>query len=260
MPWLDSKPVASLAESVHSGAHDWRLCCRAVLTIQSYRRMLPVRRQYLRQRSAAIALQAGERGRRARKDCKELKRRHYAAIKVQVRRPSSYLPEISASFLESMSSVPRGLSLSSSCSVLDTASVLLAASCGNCSEKWWASLQMLSPVLLAGRGAWAPAAHGLHARHGGGADHPDWPAALAAQPPRLCAHNRAALPRGARRGCGRCRGRAGGRCQRCCGGETAQREGQLCSYQGMDISRLRCLDMNLHRQALNCYLRDSPSI
>lgn len=78
-----------------------------MLTIQSYLRMLPVRRQFMRQRSAAIALQAGERGRRARKDYKELKQRHSAAIKVQVRRPSLYLPEISASYLESLSSVPR---------------------------------------------------------------------------------------------------------------------------------------------------------
>lgn len=58
--------------------------CRAVLTIQSYRRMLPVRRRFLQQRRAAIMLQAAERGRRARKDYIELKTRHRAAIKVQV--------------------------------------------------------------------------------------------------------------------------------------------------------------------------------
>ena len=59
--------------------------CRAVLTIQSIRRMLPVRRRFLRQRRAAVSLQAGERGRSARKDFKVLKQRHHAAIKVQVR-------------------------------------------------------------------------------------------------------------------------------------------------------------------------------
>ena len=59
--------------------------CRAVLTIQSIRRMLPVRRRFLRQRRAAVSLQAGERGRSARKDFKVLKQRHRAAIKVQVR-------------------------------------------------------------------------------------------------------------------------------------------------------------------------------
>ncbi len=58
--------------------------CRAVLSIQSIRRMLPVRRRFLRQRRAAVSLQAGERGRSARKDFKVLKQRHRAAIKVQV--------------------------------------------------------------------------------------------------------------------------------------------------------------------------------
>ena len=46
--------------------------------------MLPARRQFLQMRRAAIRVQAGERGRQARKDFKELKTRHRAAIKIQV--------------------------------------------------------------------------------------------------------------------------------------------------------------------------------
>ena len=55
--------------------------------------MLPVRRQFLRTRRAAIRLQAGERGRKARKDFKELKRRHRAAIKIQVENSFSFVTQ-----------------------------------------------------------------------------------------------------------------------------------------------------------------------
>ena len=79
-------PVASGAAQQHVQALMQEFVwCRAVLTIQSIRRMLPVRRRFLRQRRAAVRLQAGERGRSARKDFKVLKQRHRAAIKVQVR-------------------------------------------------------------------------------------------------------------------------------------------------------------------------------
>ena len=80
--------VPALEQKLYWDAiHMHRCCCvprRAVLTIQSYRRMLPVRRQFLQTRRAAVRLQAGERGRKARKDFKELKRRHRDAIKIQV--------------------------------------------------------------------------------------------------------------------------------------------------------------------------------
>ena len=81
-----SKPSAVHASLKGSGSRSrqW-LPCRAVLTIQSYRRMLPVRRHFLRTRSAAVSLQAGERGRKARRDYKELRQRHRAAIRVQAR-------------------------------------------------------------------------------------------------------------------------------------------------------------------------------
>jgi hypothetical protein len=58
--------------------------------------MLPVRRRFLRQRSAAVTLRAGERGRRARKGYRELKQRHHAALKIQVWEPSLHLTQISA--------------------------------------------------------------------------------------------------------------------------------------------------------------------
>lgn len=57
--------------------------CRAVLLIQSYRRMLPVRRAFLRARAASVKIQAAERGRVARREYKELKRRNAAAIRLQ---------------------------------------------------------------------------------------------------------------------------------------------------------------------------------
>lgn len=58
---------------------------RAVLLIQSYRRMLPVRRAFVAARAASVQIQAAERGRVARRDFAELKRRHAAATRVQTR-------------------------------------------------------------------------------------------------------------------------------------------------------------------------------
>lgn len=58
---------------------------RAVLLIQSYRRMLPVRRAFVAARAASVRIQAAERGRVARRDFAELKRRHAAATRVQTR-------------------------------------------------------------------------------------------------------------------------------------------------------------------------------
>ncbi len=53
--------------------------------IQSYRRMLPVRRDFVAKRGAAVQIQAAERGRVARRDFAELKRRHAAATQLQAR-------------------------------------------------------------------------------------------------------------------------------------------------------------------------------
>jgi hypothetical protein len=59
----------------------WR--ARAVLYIQSYRRMLPVRRAFLEVRAAAVTIQAASRGRVARRDFIELRTRHRAALRLQ---------------------------------------------------------------------------------------------------------------------------------------------------------------------------------
>jgi hypothetical protein len=56
-----------------------------VLTIQSYRRMLPVRRAFVAKRGAAVRIQTAERGRVARREFAELKRRHAAATQLQAR-------------------------------------------------------------------------------------------------------------------------------------------------------------------------------
>jgi hypothetical protein len=74
-------PLRSRAE-LHARAP---LPCRAVLTLQSFSRMLPIRRAFLTVRRATVTIQAAERGRAARQAFAELRRRHRAALCVQVR-------------------------------------------------------------------------------------------------------------------------------------------------------------------------------
>ena len=55
-----------------------------MLYIQSYRRMLPVRRAFLEVRAAAVTIQAASRGRVARREYIQMRTRHRAALRVQV--------------------------------------------------------------------------------------------------------------------------------------------------------------------------------
>lgn len=57
---------------------------RAVLALQSFARMLPIRRAFLSVRRATVTIQAAERGRAARRTFIELRTRHRAALCVQV--------------------------------------------------------------------------------------------------------------------------------------------------------------------------------
>lgn len=59
------------------------LLCRSVLAIQSTWRMLAYRRAFLRQRRAAVTIQAQVKGRQARAAYAELRRRHAAAVTLQ---------------------------------------------------------------------------------------------------------------------------------------------------------------------------------
>ena len=58
-------------------------CCRGVLLLQSWWRMLGCRRAFLRQRAAAIHVQAAWRGLAARRAYVELRTCHYAALILQ---------------------------------------------------------------------------------------------------------------------------------------------------------------------------------
>lgn len=74
LPWIH----------VHS-MRCWLLSCRSVLLIQSTWRMLKHRRAFLRQRRAAVAIQARVKGRQARAAVAVLRKQHAAATRVQSR-------------------------------------------------------------------------------------------------------------------------------------------------------------------------------